>query len=172
MKTQIRFLGRAASLTAIALLIGCGNTSTSVRYDMAKGFQAGKYKQYHMIKHPVAKRADLDAVFEVAVRRALGNKGYQNVEKSRASAYVSVKLLLGNDPAPQTPPLTARFDAAEQGINAMNNRDKTLLVLLQDAQTHQVVWAGWSQMQVKGGEINKIATRKVSEILNRVPRIN
>ena len=92
--TKSRSAAAALLIASAGFLVACGSTSATVRYDMANGFHAAKYAQYHLLEHPVAKQADLEPLFADAVHRALGNKGYQSVDKSQATAYVSVKLLL------------------------------------------------------------------------------
>jgi hypothetical protein len=151
-----------AVVAAAAMFSACASSgkSAKIRYDMERGFDAAQYRDYHVIEHGVAQHEKLGPIMKAAVNRTLATKGYRAVDKAKAATYVSVKLLLGAEQGQLNSNAAGAgrggvFDAFE-GMEAVDRtRDKTMVVFLQDAKTHRIVWVGWSQITISSTALRR-----------------
>ena len=158
---------------AIAALMpfGCGTTSPTLRHQRVSGFDAAKYRDYHLLNHPVATLPDFNRSLEQAVHNRLAKSGYRSVAKDHARSFISVKILLSDEVT--VFPFGDAFATDTVDSTDMRDKDlqKTALVTLQDAETLQIVWAGWSQMKVSSRETYEAALQSILSILRKLPDV-
>jgi hypothetical protein len=117
-------------------------------------------------------------------------KGYERTEVSKAELLVSYKVLLSGELAPVTPLGDAATERAPrsapdalwddvwvsvpsgQGVAPRDpSRDKTLLVMLQEAHSYRVVWLGWSSTEVDRQDLAAVTKQAIEEIMAKVPEV-
>jgi len=161
-----------------------------VRHEEASAVSHGPYRSYALLQHPVGREESVDGIIEAAIHGKMQAKGYERTEVSKAELLVSYKVLLSGELAPVSPledPSKARAPRSEpdalwdvvwvsvppaQGVAPRDpSRDKTLLVMLQEAHSYRVVWLGWSSTEVDRKDFVAVTKQAIDEIMARIPEV-
>lgn len=184
-----RRLTTVVSATLCVVLGGCGS-AVQVRHEEASSVSHGPYRSYALLQHPVGREESVDGIIEAAIHGQMQAKGYERTEVSKAELLVSYKVLLSGELAPVSPledpskerPPRSEPDAlwddvwvsvpSAQGVAARDpSRDKTLLVMLQEAHSYRVVWLGWSSTEVDRKDFVAVTKQAIDEIMAKIPEV-
>jgi hypothetical protein len=114
-----------------------------------------------------------DANLGELLRDGLTDKGY--VGSETPDIVVSYKVLVGS--AKKGGADVGEVAAASGDVDMLNvgadgsgeSREKVLLVLIQDAQTFETIWVGWSQAKLAPREVAAASRQALTELLDRIP---
>lgn len=166
-------------------LAGCAGRMT-VRDQAAADLREGSYGTYHILEQPVGREPSLDEVVRAGLTGALDGRGYRSAAYETADLIVTYKILLdqsvGFSPvgsnarsvvtSGQPRALWAGQPPGEAVLSADlrdDGRRKILLVMLQDARTHRVVWLGWSHTETTLFALRDHAVEAIAGIMERLP---
>ena len=185
-------LSGAAAAILLAPVAGC-KSAVQVQAQHAEDLYHGGYRTYGLLEHPVGRAAGVDEIIEATIHEAMAAKGYTREDPENAELLVSYKVLIHGEVAPvgplanadlggtwfndptretQGPEPNAVWVAAPpvEGSRLQRDaRDKTVLVLLQEAESFHVVWLGWSLAEVSPKELASTTKYAITEIMDRVP---
>jgi len=184
-----RRITAAVSAALCVVLGGCGS-AVQVRHEEASAVSHGPYRSYALLQHPVGREESVDEIIEAAIHDQMRAKGYERTEVSKAELLVSYKVLLSGELAPVSPledsakeraPRSepdALWDAIwvsvppAQGVSPRDpSRDKTLLVMLQEAHSYKVIWLGWSSAEVDRKDLAAVTKQAIEEIMAKIPEV-
>jgi len=127
-----------------------------VRHDAAPALVESSHQTYALIE-PHVGDADLAVrVVRPVVDQALRNRGYTPAAQDGADLIVSYKVVTASGE-------TGAGNADEP------SHQKTVFVLLQDAETLDILWLGWSQDEVKESELEERTGEAARRIVDSLP---
>ena len=94
--STLLILCRGLVVLAVGLAIGC-HSAVHVNHQDASDASATTYASYDVIRHPVGRLGDVDAIIEEAIHGGMLAKGYQPASSTGPDLLVSYKVLLGED---------------------------------------------------------------------------
>jgi len=94
--SKLLILCRGLVVLAVGLAIGC-HSAVHVRHQDASGASATTYASYEVIRHPVGRSGDVDAIIEEALHGGMLAKGYEPASSTAPDLLVSYKVLLSED---------------------------------------------------------------------------
>jgi len=165
------FMLRLPALFALGVVaFGC-KSSTVLLHERAPNVQFSEYGTFRVNEPKVG---EMDRELTRLIREGLATKGYRESE-TNPDLVVTYKLLVGS----------AKKDGADVGevarasgdVDLLNvgadgtgeSRNKVLLVLLQDAETFETLWVGWSQANLSTQKLEAEARSAIAELVERIP---
>lgn len=161
-------------LLALSLAMGvsaCGGSSLLL-HEASPTNDLRDYRSFQLREPQVGQ---LDDELSRLIRSGLEDRGYRE-DPQTGELVVTYKLLVGNskkDGADVSEVARATGDVdmlAIGGQGAGESRNKVLLVLIQDAQTFETVWVGWSQENLSSQDLEVKARQAIGELVDRLPR--
>lgn len=163
--------GRVALPLAAALSLGACKSSMVLLHEEAPSFEAQRYQSFRLNQPSVG---EVDAELGRLIREGLIVKGYREADDA-ADIVVTYKLLVGSAKKPgadvsEVAAASGDVDMLAIGTDgAGESRNKVLLLLVQDAETFDTLWVGWSQANLSARDLQDRARVAISELLSRLP---
>jgi hypothetical protein len=163
-----------ASLIAVTFGLSACKSSMVLLHEEAPDLRVEDYRTFRVNDPSVG---ETDAQLGRIIRNGLDEKGYE--EKTEAAdLVVTYKLLVGSAKKPGAD--VSEVAAASGDVDMLaigedgagESRNKVLLVLIQDSETFETLWVGWSQANLSARELEERAREAVRELMDRVPARN
>lgn len=155
-----------ASVTSLLMLAGCARTVPVSFQGPAK--LSPELKTYAVLVHPVGTTLSTNDIFMRGVHEAMTSKGYVAAPHAEADVLVSFKALMGSkndDQASNQAGPTVGVGTTSSGGDIR----KVVMVLLEEARTDQIMWVGWSSVEVPDHQAVMRARESIQRILDGIP---
>lgn len=162
---------RAAALLALPWALSACKSSMVLLHEVAPDFRVDRYETFRVNEPEVG---EIDKKLGRIIASGLENKGYREVGDD-ADMIVTYKLLVGSAKKPGadvSEVARASGDVDMLAIGAEGSgesRNKVLLVLIQDTESFETLWVGWSQANLSADDLEERARTAIGELVDRVP---
>jgi hypothetical protein len=144
---------------------GCGS-SFRVAHRTTIDPSSHTHRTYALVQNPV-NRGELDELVERSMHDTMGARGYTRAESvEQADMLVSFGVLLTD---PRNDPSTAMGNSDLSTNPDAPVRTKTLVVMLHDGRTREVIWMGVSTTSAVDSELRNHAEEILSDLRDRIP---
>ncbi len=165
MNSSARFcILSVSALMLVAIATGCGG-GQRVAHRTSLPEAGVTHRTYAVLVHPV-NEGELDEIVANTMHDIMAARGYVRTEASNADMLVSFGVLLtdprvGADGRMETSDLSTQPDAPV--------RTKTLVVMLHDGDTREVVWIGISTTSAADSDLREHTAEILRDIEARIP---
>ncbi|MBX7191755.1 MAG: DUF4136 domain-containing protein [Sandaracinaceae bacterium] len=158
-------LALSIGLTVALTLSGCGS-SFHVAHRTTIDPASHTLRSYAIVSHPV-NRGELDELVETSMHEVMSSRGYSRAGSvEQADMLVSFGVLLTD---PRNDPATAMSDSDLSTNPDAPVRTKTLVVMLHDARTREVIWMGVSTTSAVDSALREHAEEILADLRDRIP---
>lgn len=173
-KSRAGWKSAPAALLA-CVLAGCASGGMDIGSDVSPSLANASVRTYRLLEHEVGREPKLDDQIEVVLRRELEERGFsENLVEPRY--VVNYKILLsetlGNaasGDANSALAFAADMGMAEQNSAGAPSVTKILVVTLQEAESLELVWVGWSRTQTTSAGAGGSVGNTAELIMTRLP---
>ncbi|MEM1022316.1 MAG: DUF4136 domain-containing protein [Myxococcota bacterium] len=171
---RTRVTRQSGLLGVLLFSAACAGPSVEVGSRSSTALSSKTTPTYKVLSHSLAREPESDKWIEDELHRALQARGFKRTA-GNPSLIVDYKLLVDErevtgERAPDLP-MAGAMDAG--GLDDMNdgssNTDKILVVTVQDADSLELLWVGWSKARVSAAELPATTRAAVEEIMKRLP---
>jgi len=162
-------------LGAALLMVGCAGSGLEVGSRSAAMISSDSAPTYRILEHDLARAPSSEQWIEEELHAALQKRGFR-ATKAKASLIVDYKILVDeNESWGEAQAFVAEGGALggngiEDGSMNPNPRsEKVLVVTIQDAESLELLWLGWSKADVTSSELPETARAAIVEIMKRLP---
>ncbi len=146
-------------------LSGCG-TTMRVAHRTTIDPASHTHRSYAIVSHPV-NRGELDGLVEQSLHEVMATRGYTRASSAeQADMWVSFGVLLTD---PRNDPATAMASSDLSTNPDAPVRTKTLVVMLHDARTREVIWMGVSTTSAVDSQLRQHAEEILADLRERIP---
>ena len=174
---RIDFANPRATLALLAggaLALSACKSSMVLLHEEAPDLRVEDYRTFRVNDPSVGKT---DAQLGRIIRDSLNGKGYEETDDA-PDLGVTYKLLVGSAKKPGAD--VSEVAAASGDVDMLaigedgagESRNKVLLVLIQDSETFETLWVGWSQANLSARELEERARDAIRELMDSVPARN
>lgn len=158
-------LALSLALALTFALTGCGSTMR-VAHRTAIDPASHTHRSYAIVSHPV-NRGELDGLVEQSMHQVMAARGYTRASSpEQADMLVSFGVLLTD---PRNDPATAMASSDLSTNPDAPVRTKTLVVMLHDARTREVIWMGVSTTSAVDSQLRAHAEEILADLQERIP---
>ena len=146
-------------------VLGCGS-SFRVAHRTTIDPSTHAHRTYALVENPV-NRGELDELVERSMHDVMGARGYTRAESvEQADMLVSFGVLLTD---PRNDPSAAMASSDLSTNPDAPVRTKTLVVMLNDGRTREVIWMGVSTTSAIDSELRAHAEEILADLRDRIP---